>query len=96
MANSIDRLVTQIQRVVQAGDSNGLQVEYGNWVSAEEVDENLSVITLNGKTIRFVPKMKNVVDLEPNEIVLVMSGNGMLKTIVGVHSGDVTLASEEE
>lgn len=64
------------------------------FIQAESVDANLSEIEILGERIRFVPKLEHVTGLTTGMTVVC---NRRTKetplTIVGIRSGDITLAT---
>ena len=79
----VDRLITQRTPTAYLGV----------WIAAESVDSNLSQVTVQGNTWRFVPKLESVTGLVGKDKVLMIKFPGLPATIHGVVLGDVTLAT---
>lgn len=89
----VDVIMEHIRKEVQ---QNTQRAVYGTFLSEEPLDNNLSVVLIDNKRYRFVPKYAHVGTLTPGAEVVVTYGGGLLQTITGVHVGDVSLATLEE
>lgn len=78
----VDRLITQRTPTAYLGV----------WLAAEAVDSNLSQVSVQGNTWRFIPKLESVTGLVATDKVLIIKFPGLPATIYGVILGDVTLA----
>lgn len=66
----------------------------GTFLAAESVDANLSQVEILGETIRFVPKYEHVTGLVAGMTVTCFKRSKETPlTIVGIRSGDITLAT---
>lgn len=87
----IDAVAAMIRKMI--ADST-YKLRYATWRGAEDVDSDLSWISFSeGGEAHFIPKLKSVTSLSAGSTVLCVTGPGIVLTIIGIISGDVTLAS---
>lgn len=64
----------------------------GTFISAESEDPGLSQVRVLGTVLRYVSKLKHVT-LTAGDSILMVKGNGMSLTIIGVIVGDPSKAA---
>jgi len=78
-------------RMIQQQQGSFSPYVQGTFVSAETEDANLSSVKVFGTTLRYIKKLKHVT-LAAGDSVLMVKGNGMSLTIIGVIVGDPSKA----
>lgn len=90
MATS-DDVVSAIYRYVFRILERSLpRVIFAQWVAAETLDANLSQITADSQTFRFVPKFSHVTGLVAGDSLVCIKFHGIPMIIFGKIVGDVT------
>lgn len=86
-----DAIREEIRRILAQEVTNTVDA---TWLAAEGVDANLSQIEILGETIRFVPKYSHVTGLTNGMTVVCQKRTKETPlTIIGIRSGDITLAT---
>jgi hypothetical protein len=95
MYNSEDNVVKAVYTYVRTLiDQSAHKFFQGKWVGAESVDANLSSVTIDGLSYRFIRKCSHVTGLSSNDNILLIKGPGTPMTIIGKLVGDITAAVE--
>lgn len=88
--DTIEALTQLVRKIIKSErGANGPFVQ-ATFVSAETADADLSVVTINGTTVRRVRKHKEVGAMTAGEQLTCIQGNGTPLTIIGRVTGNIT------
>lgn len=94
MHGHVHDFITEIRRVIaQEIQARTYKFVEGTFIAAETEDGNLSTLVIEGRTVKWCRKLEHVTGLAVNDQVLCVHGPGLPVTIVGIITGDITLAS---
>lgn len=95
MAKYTADLISSLYDMIETMIHNNLhRVIQGQWNYSEDVDSNLSSVTIEGIEFKYIRKLSHVTGLVNGDSVLLLSAPDCPLVIIGKIVGNITLATQ--